>query len=150
MAKFRFRLATLLKLREATRDERRAELAQAYQADAFLEQQQDRLQRELAGLVLQSRKVSGPGTLDVDQLLQTQRYELFLRARQSQLADQRGTVAEEIERRRQILVEADREVRVLEKLRQRQLERHREEEGRREMKILDEVAGLRASRGGGR
>jgi len=150
MAKFQFRLATLLKLREATRDERRAELAQAYQADAFLEQQQDRLQRELAGLVLQSRKVAGPGTLDVDQLLQTQRYELFLRARQSQLADQRGTVAEEIERRRQILVEADREVRVLEKLRQRQLERHREEEGRREMKILDEVAGLRASRGGGR
>jgi len=150
MAKFRFRLATLLKLREATRDERRAELAQAYQADALLEQQQDRLQRELAGLVLQSRKVAGPGTLDVDQLLQTQRYELFLRARQSQLADQRGTVAEEIERRRQILVEADREVRVLEKLRQRQLERHREEEGRREMKILDEVAGLRASRGGGR
>ena len=149
MAKFRFRLATLLKLREATRDERRAELAQAYQADALLEQQQDRLQRELAGLVLQSRKVAGPGTLDVDQLLQTQRYELFLRARQSQLADQRGTVAEEIERRRQILVEADREVRVLEKLRQRQLERHREEEGRREMKILDEVAGLRALRGGG-
>ena len=130
MAKFKFRLATLLKLREATRDERRAELAQAYQADSLLEKQQDRLRKELAGLLLQSRKVAEPGTVDVDQLLETQRYELVLRAQQSQLSAQRQTVAEEIERRRQVLVEADREVRVLEKLRQRQLQRHREEEAR--------------------
>ena len=32
MAKFKFRLATLLRLREAARDERRAQLAQAYRA----------------------------------------------------------------------------------------------------------------------
>ena len=36
MGKFKFRLATLLRLREATRDERRAELAQAYRADEII------------------------------------------------------------------------------------------------------------------
>ena len=34
MAKFKFRLATLLRLREATRDERRAGLAEAFRAAA--------------------------------------------------------------------------------------------------------------------
>ncbi len=33
MARFRFPLATVLKLREATRDERRGQLAEAYQAE---------------------------------------------------------------------------------------------------------------------
>ena len=36
MTKFKFRLATLLKLREAARDERRGQLAQAYQADEII------------------------------------------------------------------------------------------------------------------
>jgi flagellar export protein FliJ len=38
------------------------------------------------------------------------------------------------------LIEADREVRVLEKLRERQLEQHRESESRREVRQIDEVA----------
>ena len=55
-------------------------------------------------------------------------------------------MAAEIERRRQALVEADREVRVLEKLRQRQAEQHRREEELREAKRLDEVAAQQAFR----
>ena len=55
-------------------------------------------------------------------------------------------MAAEIERRRQALVEADREVRVLEKLRERQLEQHRREEELRETKRLDEVVTQQAFR----
>jgi flagellar export protein FliJ len=55
-------------------------------------------------------------------------------------------VGAEIERRREVLVEADRDVRVLEKLREKQTERHRYEENRREIRQLDEVAQLRATR----
>ena len=55
-------------------------------------------------------------------------------------------MAAEIERRRQALVEADREVRVLEKLRQRQAEQHRRDEDLREVKRLDEVASQQAFR----
>jgi flagellar FliJ protein len=49
-------------------------------------------------------------------------------------------VATEIEKRREALVDADRDVRSLEQLREAQLERHREEQERRQMKVLDEVA----------
>ena len=52
----------------------------------------------------------------------------------------------EIERRRLVLAEANREVRVLEILRDKQAAQHRQEEERREMKRLDEVAQQQALR----
>jgi flagellar export protein FliJ len=146
MAKFKFRLATLLRLREATRDERRAELAEAYRADDVLREHLDRLGQELGRLQAQSRQVAGPGTVDVDRLVEVQRYEVTLRAQQNRLAGQREAVRAEIDRRRQALLAADRDVRLLEKLREKQVRRHRQEEHRREIKQLDEVAGQRATR----
>ena len=146
MAKFKFRLATLLRLREATRDERRAELAEAYRADDLLQDHLDRVGRELSRLQAQCRKVAGPGTVNVDRLVEAQRYEVTLRAQQSQLAGQREAVRAEIDRRRQALLAADRDVRLLEKLREKQAQRHRQEENRREIKELDEVAGQRTTR----
>jgi len=140
MARFRFRLATLLRLREAVRDQRREELAEAYRVDELLATQLARVAEQLDSLGEQCRRAAGPGQVDVDRLLEAQRYELALRARQRQLQQQRRNVAEEIERRRETLAEADREVRVLEKLRKRQAARHQYEENRREIKLLDEVA----------
>lgn len=146
MAKFKFRLATLLRLREATRDQRRGELAEAYRADDLLREHQERLGQELRWLLDQCRKVAGPGTVDVDRLVESQRYELTLRAQQGQLASQREAVGAEIDRRRQTLLAADRDVRLLEKLREKQAHRHHQEESRREIKQLDEVAGQLAIR----
>ncbi len=65
---------------------------------------------------------------------------MLLAAQQKHLAQQRQAVAQEIQRRRQLLIEADRDVRILEKLEQRQRQRHRDEENREEVKELDEVA----------
>ena len=39
MAEFKFRLESLMKLREADRQQRRAELAEAFQAESVLRQQ---------------------------------------------------------------------------------------------------------------
>jgi len=141
MAKFKFRMATLLRLREETRDRRRAELAEAYHADDLLRQKIEETDATLAELLAECRKAAGPGVVDIDRLVAAGRYELTLRAQRKELDGQRERVAEEIERRRQTLVEANREVRVLEKLHGKQAERHREEEARREVKQLDEVAG---------
>ncbi|HEY4760328.1 MAG TPA: flagellar export protein FliJ, partial [Thermoguttaceae bacterium] len=140
MAKFKFRLATLLKLREATRDERRAELAQAYRADDVLRGHLDEVHTELQALRDQCRKVAGPGTIDIDRLIEAQRYELILKVQQRHLNEQRQRLAAEIERRRVALLAANREVRVLEKLREQQSQRHRQEENRLDIKRLDEVA----------
>ncbi|NQU25758.1 MAG: flagellar export protein FliJ [Candidatus Nealsonbacteria bacterium] len=146
MSKFKFRLATLLRLREETRDERRAELAEAYRVDDLLQQQLEQMDQQRRTLVERCRKAVGPGSVDVDLLVEAQRFDLTLKAHRKQLEGQREQVAVEIERRREVLVAANREVRVLEKLREKQSQRHREEENRREAKQLDEAAVLTVAR----
>jgi flagellar protein FliJ len=145
MARFKFRLATLLKIREATRDERRSELAQAYRADDVLGGYLEQTQTELNAIRERCRKNAGPGAIDIDRLIETQRYEIILKAQQQHLNEQRGKLAVEIERRRVALLAANREVRVLEKLREHQLEQHKQEENRLDIKRLDEVAQLQAA-----
>jgi flagellar FliJ protein len=145
MARFKFRLATLLKLREAVRDERRAELAQAYRADDVLNKLLEQTRTELNSLEDQCRKAAGPGTIDIDRLIEVQRYEIILKLQQRHLNEQRGRLAAEIERRRVALLAANREVRVLEKLRERQLEQHNQAENRLDIKRLDEVARLQTA-----
>jgi len=146
MAMFAFRLTALLRLRESRRDECRAALAEAYRVDEVLKGQFEGLARELDVLREFCRLKVSPGAVDIDRLIEAQRYELVARAQQKHVAQQRETVAAEIERRRGALVEADREVRVLEKLRDRQAEQHRREEEMREVKRLDEVATQQAFR----
>ena len=145
MARFKFRLATLLKLREAVRDERRAELAQAYRADDVLNKLLEQAQTELNALEDQCRKAAGPGTIDIDRLIEAQRYEIILKLQQRHLNEQRGRLAAEIERRRVALLAANREVRILEKLRERQLEQYNQAENRLDIKRLDEVARLQTA-----
>jgi flagellar protein FliJ len=80
MSMFKFRLATLLRIREALRDERHLALAEAYQADDVLRQRQEALAAELNGLKGTCRQAVAPGQVDVDGLLEAQRYEMTLRA----------------------------------------------------------------------
>lgn len=144
MAKFKFRLATLLRLRESARDERRAQLAQAYRADELLEEQKRILEEHLADMRRRARQAAGPGEIDVDRLLEARRFETVLLAQKEHVHNQQEMIRIEIERRRQTLVAANREVRVLENLRARQYGRHQAEENRQEIRRLDEAAQLRA------
>jgi flagellar FliJ protein len=140
MSTFRFRLETLHRLRMAERDERRADLAKALRAEEMLREQDARLASEQEELRAAVRTRSSPGEADVDGLVRTHRYHLILKSQREQLAGQIQQVAAEVQRRRQILVEADRQVRVLEKLRERQALKHRQEEERRDAKVFDETA----------
>ena len=141
MPQFRFRLASLHKLREAERDSRREALAEAYHAESVLYAQKDELEQQIEALRNESSKMATPGVVPVDRLIDNQRYEMVLRAEQQLTTNRMEQLAAEIERRRTMLVEADREVRLLERLRQRQQLRHNETEFRREIKRLDEIAG---------
>lgn len=140
MSAFHFRLETLLRLRMAERDERRADLAKALRAEGMLLRELRQIELEQLQARAKVREQSTPGTADVDGLLQTNRYQLVLKAQRGQLEGQLVQVRAELERRRQALLEADRGVRVLEKLRERQLAAHRDREARLEIKVLDEVA----------
>jgi flagellar export protein FliJ len=143
MARYRFRLQTLRRLREIARDELRVRLAEAYQAERILADQQSALEAERGELAeLQRRMVAG-GTVDVNRLLGAQRYQLLLEAQSRTLAEQAARLAEEVERRREALVAGDREVRVLDKLRERGERQHRRTAERAQAKQLDELASNR-------
>ena len=143
MAKYKFRLETLQKVREAHRDEQRASLAEAFRAEQVLEENRAQLvveEQELRAL----RRSAGDGQyLDVNRLLEAQRYELLLKAQSQELAKQAVLLAAETERRRQLLVEADREVRVLELLDERHRNAHVRDQQQAETKRLDESATVR-------
>ena len=137
---FKFRLETLLRLRTGERDQRRADLAKALRADELVQGEQSRLAAEQASLAERQRSLKSPGAANIDALLNTHRYEVVLVAAARQLASQRTQIAAEIERRRQMLIEADRQVRVLEKLRERQAVAARIQRERLEARQYDEQA----------
>ena len=140
MPQFQFKLKPVLRLRIAERDDRRARLAEAYHAERILRDRLAQAEAERASVREMVRAASSPGQVDVDALLRTHRYELVVAAQVFSIQQQLKQVAEEIERRRLVLVEADRQVRVLEKLRDRQLAEFQQQEFKREMKQLDEIA----------
>ncbi len=144
MARFRFSLATVLRLREATRDERRGQLAEAYQAEQKLRDRRESVEQELADLKALSGHAA-TGAVDIDRLLAASRFEAILQAEIGVIRQHENNLAPEVERRRQALVVADRDVRVLEKLADRQRERHRQAEDNALVKQLDEIAGRQAS-----
>ncbi len=143
MSRFRFRLATLRKIRVAHRDQMQAQLAEALQAVDVLEQQLAAIQSEHQALLNTRRAAIQGAAPDVNQLLDAQRYQALLRAQEATLAEQVQVLQAEVQRRRQALTEANREVRVLDKLESRQLAAHRQHQLRSEAKELDEIASTR-------
>lgn len=143
-----FRLATLLKLREATLDERRGALAEAFRADAMLGESIQAVEKEFADLALEYREATRPGPVNVDRLLDCQRREALLVVQRKEYARQRELLLAEIERRREALALADRDVKTLEKLREKQALTAAKAQARRDAKELDEFAVQGISRRG--
>jgi flagellar FliJ protein len=143
MARFRFRLETVRRLRERHRDELRVRLAEAYQAEHILAEQRAALATEATALAETRRRLMADGAVDVTRLIDTQRYQLLLEAQARAQAEQAARLAEEVDVRRQAVVEADRQVRVLDKLHDRRRDQHRRAEQAAEAKRLDEVATTR-------
>jgi flagellar protein FliJ len=135
-----FRLATLLRLRQLARDERRESLAEVQRADGELVRQLTELDVEQHGVQGECREAAAPGEVNVVRLVETHRYLVGLQACEDQLEAERESLAAEIDCRRQSLVKADQDVRVLEKLQDRRRQTRRLEEERQQAKQLDEAA----------
>lgn len=140
MTQYRFRLATLSKLRVQERDQRRIEHGQALEAERILSARQEALIAELEAMQNLLRAEANAGVVDVDKLQGIQRYRLLLQAQLAALRQQKEQVALEVERRRLALVDADRQVKTLEKLRDRQLSLHERALEEVERKEFDEAA----------
>lgn len=151
MSTFRFRLQTVLRLRIAARDERRAELGRALRAAEVLREQQakiatDLVDNQVAIREMMVRQAASATGVNVDSLLNSNRHSLVLKAQSNQLTQQQKQIAAEIAKRQATLVEADRDVRVLEKLQERGQQEHELLDLAKEQRDLDEIAIMRAFR----
>lgn len=139
-----FRLQAVARVRERQRDAKRTRLAEGLRAVETVIQRQEELAQMLDTLNRQRRAALIDGASTAERLLDAGRYELALRSEQRVLADQRQQVEAEVERRRGELAEADRQVKALELLRQRNEQAERRASRRREARRLDEIATQRA------
>jgi flagellar export protein FliJ len=146
MSQYQFRLKSLQRFREVERDRHRARLADAYRAQDVLLQQREELSGQLESLRSQQRSATKGKYADLDTLQVANRYEPVLRAQAQVLAEQHQMLAAEVERRREALTEANRDVRALELLDERRRQEHEREQQRAETKQLDEIACIRSWR----
>ncbi len=140
MPQFQFRLKTLLAMHHSTRQERRVELAEGLAAERALELARSNVERELAEHGPSTAGPASRGPIDVERLSAADRYRKVLRTRLSSIALDAAALATEIDARQQALAAAEREVRVLDKLRERQHEQFRYDQSRREINAADELA----------
>jgi flagellar export protein FliJ len=140
MANSAFRLSRVLRLRVGTRDLRRHELAEALLAEEILGDRRRDLDRRRAELSDATRAAAGPGAVNLERIMQAQRYEAVLMSESALLAKQEALLTEEISRRRQAVVDADRDVRALEILEQRHHAKQRQAAEKADTRQLDEYA----------
>ena len=112
----KFRLATLLKIREQERDMAAKALQDVRMAIEKLDNAQ--LEIEQANRQMnEARKESSYGAINLNQILDAQRYQMVLAAQSAQIADHKGKLNQELERRQFALVQSQKAVKSLEKLR---------------------------------
>ncbi len=142
MRPYQFRLETVRRLRQSQRDDLRGQLADGYLAAEKIADEIQRIEAEITSERAKQTQSVAASHLNVNQLLDSQRYEVVLRSQQADLQKKAKLVEEEIERRRQAVVVAEREVKVLDTLDDRQRERSKTEANREEQKLSDEMAGI--------
>lgn len=140
MSRYRFSLETIRRLRQAHRDAQRDRLGEALHAANILETHVSATLTELEQLREVQREGMRGESPDVNRLLDAQRYELLLQNQLQTIRKQQETIAQEVDRRRRSLAEAEQQVRVLDKLDERRKADWQMGELRREELILGELA----------
>ena len=141
---FTFRLEPLISIRNNVLKECQAELAKAYHARSILEEALTEVEHQMAeGVSIVRSQTQAGQTVNVNDLLGFRRQEMFLQAQQNDLRQKIHIVDEEINRRRAAVAEANKELKVVEKLKEKRYEKYQEEENKAETKYMDEIAGHR-------
>ncbi|GIW90564.1 MAG: hypothetical protein KatS3mg109_0996 [Pirellulaceae bacterium] len=137
----KFRLGTLLKLRQMERDQARQRYLQAVRAQEILQQQIQQLDQQRAFHAEAARHSHAPGPVDVDRLLEQDRYGMVLEQQRRHAQGQLEQISTVVSSRQQEWAAAQQRVKMLEKLRERKEAERRRQESRQEQKRLDEMAG---------
>ncbi len=139
MKKFKYRLQALLKVKEHIERERQKEHATALQKEHHQSNELDRLDRSRDSNLSQQRDQMKENLLVAEMLIYS-RYLARLKRERLAGTELLKVLEEEREKKRTDLVEAAKERRVLEKLKERQLAKHNAEVEQVLTKESDEIA----------
>ncbi|MCK4658728.1 MAG: flagellar export protein FliJ [Phycisphaerae bacterium] len=134
-----FRLGTVLRLRKMTEDDCRRRVAMQLREIARVESDVRRLEEQFEWETGRSRKDQQNPTMDVMTIRRRRSYMGHLQRRRQECAEQVGTLQEKLSQEQRALADASREVKALEKLRDKQLARQREMELRAQRAEEDEI-----------
>ncbi len=115
-------------------------LAESLTAEHQLHERRAGVEARLASEREQKRQTANPGRIDLEQLKAADGFESLLRDQLDALANQQRLLAREIDERRQAVTAADRELQIVEKLKDRQWAEFSRAQQLAEAKLLDEIA----------
>ena len=141
MAKhFQFRLAPVLKIRKAGRDQQRRVVAERVRTLQSTREALAELEGGVTATLAQARQTRGVAVIDVGLELQEQRWRLGLHRRIHETVRQMDENHASLAAAREELARRSRDVKAIEKLRERRRETHRLAEARSERLEADEMA----------
>ena len=139
MSVFRFPLEPLLDYRKHRRDLCRQQLAQTYAEEQSLQVQQQRLEQQRTQLIAELRELGAHGEVDIERAASRRYYAGRLLGDIAAMVRQRQAVRERMELCRRDVIKADQDVKVLEKLKQKQQTVFRDDAERREGRELEDT-----------
>lgn len=137
-----FRLATLHKLRERDRDVAGKAVQEVRGAMEKLDERQREIEESSRSMDAY-RKQASTGAINLQQILDAQRFQLVLAAQAAQIADHQGTLRQELERCQFALLKCQQAVKSLEKLREQRDDTALTLELGKQQERLDEWSSIR-------
>lgn len=138
--RFQFRLETVRKLKEQALDRQRRVVADTVRALGRVEQRIARLTRQLYRTIEQSRSAQQAAKLDVNSLCGQEFHRGWLHRKIMESHTELATTRAELHVERAKLAEAWKQLRAIERLREKQWTRYRTELAREEQAANDEAA----------
>lgn len=135
---FKFRFEAILQLRRRERDEAGADVGQAIAAIAKVDAQIAEIEQTRRSL-RQADQAERVGNVSVDSLLSSGRYDMQLQADIGSLQETRQKLTAELQRRQDLLVLAEAEMKKYEKLEEKQRQEHDENLRKQEQAEADEA-----------
>ncbi|PKK91384.1 MAG: flagellar export protein FliJ [Candidatus Wallbacteria bacterium HGW-Wallbacteria-1] len=142
MAIFQFSLQKVLEVKQRVEEDRQASLAEAMAAQEHERRELNSMHEKLSALKVETGRSLEESQLDIGHILNCRNYEIRLRQNIVAQIDILEEAGRHVEEKRLELMEAVRDRKVLEKLREKEQAKHFRRELAREQSLLDEM-GLR-------
>lgn len=126
---FQFKLQAVQKVNEFKRDSEKQTLADLLAQQNALAAEEESLQKELTDSQTERENLMRSGTLDVAQLQAYSQFESHLKEKLEECRQKQNALTEVIESQRENVLQAEQEVKKLEKLEEKQREEYRKKHG---------------------